>query len=330
MDIHVRAENIVKTFGSTRALNGVDLTVPSGSVLGVLGPNGAGKTTLIRILATLSRPDSGTVDVAGCDALKDPVAVRARIGLTGQYASVDEELTGRENLTLIGRLLGMRSAACRARADELLDRFGMQEASGRAVRTYSGGMRRRIDLAASLVGSPEVLFLDEPTTGLDPRSREELWSVVRELRREGTTVLLTTQYLEEADQLADRITVVDHGVVVAEGTPQELKRDTGTQTLVVKPSDPGHVNQTMQILRDAHGTEPVLSADGVTVTVLTDDPLMLSMVVSRLATAGIAADEISLRLPSLDDAFLALTGITSPDSLSESRSATTNIESASA
>ena len=198
------------------------------------------------------------------------------------------------------------------------------------MRTYSGGMRRRIDLAASLVGSPEVLFLDEPTTGLDPRSREELWSVVRELRREGTTVLLTTQYLEEADQLADRITVVDHGVVVAEGTPQELKRDTGTQTLVVKPSDPGHVSQTMQILRDAHGTEPVLSADGVTVTVLTDDPLMLSMVVSRLATAGIAADEISLRLPSLDDAFFALTGITSPDSLSESRSATTNIESASA
>ncbi|WP_273167554.1 ATP-binding cassette domain-containing protein [Actinomyces israelii] len=308
MKMDVRAEGLVKTFGKTLALDGVDLAVPRGSVLGVLGPNGAGKTTLVRILATLSRPDSGTVRVAGCDAVRDPVAVRARIGLTGQYASVDEELTGQENLILIGRLLGLRPADSRARANDLLDRFGMQEASGRPVKTYSGGMRRRIDLALSLVGRPEVLFLDEPTTGLDPRSREDLWSVVRELRSDGMTVLLTTQYLEEADQLADRITVIDHGVVVAEGTPQELKRETGAQTLVVKASDPGRVGRLVQIVRDIHGSEPVVAPDGVTVTVPTDDPLMLSAIVRRLDADGIATDEVALRLPSLDDAFFALTG----------------------
>ncbi|WP_304451233.1 ATP-binding cassette domain-containing protein [Nocardiopsis sp. YSL2] len=317
MDTCIRATGLVKRFGETTALDGVDLEVPTGSILGVLGPNGAGKTTAVRILATLSRPDEGSVHVAGYDALRDPVAVRSRIGLTGQYASVDEELTGRENLELIGQLLRMPSREWKARARELVKRFDLVEAGGRPVKTYSGGMRRRIDLASSLVGRPRVLYLDEPTTGLDPRSRGDLWRIVRELADDGTTVLLTTQYLEEADELADRITVIDHGRVVAEGSPQELKRTTGSQTLHVRTVEPADTDRVVGLLADLLGTTPVLSSDGTTITAPTDDPVLLSALVRRLDQEAIATDELALRVPSLDDVFFSLTGRPLPDHTAE-------------
>ncbi|HEX3647684.1 MAG TPA: ATP-binding cassette domain-containing protein, partial [Pseudonocardiaceae bacterium] len=230
------AEDLTKRFGSTVALAGVSFAVPTGAIVGVLGPNGAGKTTAVRILATLLRPDGGHATVGGHDVVRDAVAVRGMIGLTGQYASVDEDLTGAENLVLIGRLLELPRLAARARAAELLARFDLSDAAGRAAKTYSGGMRRRLDLAASLVGRPRVLYLDEPTTGLDPHSRADVWRMIRTLAADGVTVLLTTQYLDEADHLADRITVIDHGKVVADGRPDELKRRTGGQTLEVRPT----------------------------------------------------------------------------------------------
>src|SRR5690349_223909 len=234
----IHAEGLTKRFDDTLALDGVDLSVPQGTVLGVLGPNGAGKTTAVRILATLPRPDAGSATVAGHDVLREPDAVRRAIGLTGQYAAVDEQLTGRENLVLVGRLLDLTRAAAARRAEELLDQFGLADAADRRTRTYSGGMRRRLDLAASLVGRPEVIYLDEPTTGLDPSKREDMWDVVRELTLQGTTVLLTTQYLEEADALADAISVFDRGRVIAHGTPDELKAIVGGRTLRVRPADP--------------------------------------------------------------------------------------------
>ena len=308
MSFAIRAEGLVKRFGPTTALAGVDLEVPAGTIRGVLGPNGAGKTTAVRVLATLLRPDAGQATVAGHDVVRQPVAVRARIGLTGQYASVDEELTGQENLVLIGRLLEMSRRDARARAAELLDRFELTEAGGRAVRTYSGGMRRRLDLAASLVGRPEVLYLDEPTTGLDPRSRNQVWDLVRGLSaEEGVTVLLTTQYLEEADQLADRISVIDSGRVVADGRAEELKRRTGGQTLQVRPSDAADLPRVRGILAELTGARPKVIEDSGLLTAPVDDPVLLSTLVRRLDDAGITADELALRLPSLDEVFLAIT-----------------------
>ncbi|MFI0465260.1 ATP-binding cassette domain-containing protein [Saccharopolyspora sp. 5N102] len=308
MSFAIQAEGLVKRFGSTTALAGVDLAVPAGTILGVLGPNGAGKTTAVRILATLLRPDAGTATVAGYDVLRQPVAVRSRIGLTGQYASVDEELTGIENLVLIGRLLEMPKRDAKARAAELLERFDLTDAGGRAIKTYSGGMRRRLDLAASLIGRPEVLYLDEPTTGLDPRSRNQVWDMVRTLSAEGVTVLLTTQYLEEADQLADRISVIDHGRVVADGRADELKRRVGGQTLQVRPTDLANVPAVRRILAELTGAEPATNDDSGLLTTPVDDPVLLSTLVRRLDDAGITADELALRLPSLDEVFLAITG----------------------
>ena len=258
MNNAVLAEGLAKRFGETTALDGVDLAVRTGSVLGLLGPNGAGKTTAVRILTTLLAPDAGHAEVCGHDVVRDAHRVRGLIGLTGQYASVDEMLTGTENLVLIGRLLGLPRAQARARARELLAQFDLADAAGRAAKTYSGGMRRRLDLAASLVSRPRVLFLDEPTTGLDPRSRLDMWQVVRELVADGVTVLLTTQYLDEADQLADEIAVVDHGRLIATGTPAELKARTGAQPLVVRPADAADLPIVRSVVRDVTGADPVV------------------------------------------------------------------------
>ena len=304
----IQAEGLVKHFGDTKALDGVDLEVPFGQVVGVLGPNGAGKTTAVRILATLMKPDAGRATVGGYDVVADPVRVRSLIGLTGQYASVDEDLNGIENLVLIGRLYGHSRAQAKARATELLERFELAKAAKRPIRTYSGGMRRRIDLAASLVGRPEVLYLDEPTTGLDPHARNEVWDVVRGLVAEGATVLLTTQYLEEADQLADKITVFDHGRVVADGRADELKRRVGGQTLQVRPTQLSDMDAVNRILGDLSGVRPTRDDGSGLLTAPVNDPVLLSTLVRKLDEAGITADELALRLPSLDEVFLALTG----------------------
>ncbi|MFY1695326.1 MULTISPECIES: ATP-binding cassette domain-containing protein [unclassified Solwaraspora] len=300
------AEGLVKRFGPTTALAGVDLAVRTGTVFGLLGPNGAGKTTAVRVLATLLQPDAGQARVQGFDVVRQAHQVRQVIGLTGQYASVDETLTGTENLIMIGRLLGLSRADARSRARELLTEFHLTDAGSRAAKTYSGGMRRRLDLAASLVGRPQVLFLDEPTTGLDPRSRNELWELVRGLVASGVTVLLTTQYLEEADQLADELAVVDHGRVIASGTPEELKAKTGAQVLAVRPTDPTTLPTVLATLRELSGNEPALSQ--TTVTVSTADSELLPAVVRRLDEAGVKVGELALRGSSLDEVFLSLTG----------------------
>ncbi|WP_439384128.1 ATP-binding cassette domain-containing protein [Amycolatopsis lexingtonensis] len=310
----IQAEGLVKHFGETKALDGVDLEVPFGQVVGVLGPNGAGKTTAVRILATLMKPDEGRATVGGYDVVKDPVRVRSLIGLTGQYASVDEDLNGTENLVLIGRLYGMPRAHAKKRAAELIERFELTKAAKRPIRTYSGGMRRRLDLAASLVGGPEVLYLDEPTTGLDPHARNEVWDVVRGLVAEGATVLLTTQYLEEADQLADKITVFDHGRVVADGRADELKRRVGGQTLQVRPTQLADMDAVDRILADLAGVRPSRDNGTGLLTAPVNDPVLLSTLVRKLDEAGITADELALRLPSLDEVFLALTGHTAESS----------------
>ncbi|SEH01800.1 oleandomycin transport system ATP-binding protein [Nonomuraea solani] len=308
MTYAIQAEGLIKRYGDKAALDGVDLEVPAGKVMGVLGPNGAGKTTTVRILATLLRPDGGRATVGGHDVLKDPVRVRTLIGLTGQYASVDESLSGVENLILLGRLLNLSKRQARARAAELLERFELTDAATRPISTFSGGMRRRLDLAASLVGRPQVLFLDEPTTGLDPHTRNELWEIVRGLVADGSTVLLTTQYLEEADQLADRITVIDHGRVVAEGTPGELKRRIGGQILHVRPTVTADADAVARMLGDLTGARPAADPNTGLLTVPAADPMLISALVRRLDLAGITADELGLRLPSLDEVFLALTG----------------------
>ncbi|MFD6714175.1 ABC transporter [Micromonospora sp. TSRI0369] len=307
MSYAFEAEGLVKRFGTTTALAGIDLAARRGTVLGVLGPNGAGKTTAVRILATLLRPDEGRATVGGHDVVTDAARVRRLIGLTGQYASVDEDLTGTQNLVLIGRLLDLSRREARARAAELLAWFGLTDAAGRPAKTYSGGMRRRLDLAASLVGRPEVIYLDEPTTGLDPAKREEMWGVVRSLVDDGSTVLLTTQYLDEADALADEISVIDHGRVIAHGTPGELKRIAGSQTIVVRPTDPGRIGAVAEILRAATGADPELPRPGV-LTVPVDDDAPFTAVVRRLDEAGIGVVELALRLPSLDEVFFTLTG----------------------
>jgi oleandomycin transport system ATP-binding protein len=301
----ILAEGLVKRFGQTIALNGVDLAVRPGTVLGMLGPNGAGKTTAVRILATLLRPDEGRATVGGLDVERDAHRVRAMIGLTGQYASVDEALTGSENLRLIGRLLGLSRAGARRRAAELLADFRLEDAADRAVKTYSGGMRRRLDLAASLIGRPQVLFLDEPTTGLDPRARSEVWDITRELVSSGVSVLLTTQYLDEADQLADEIVVIDHGRVIAGGTPDELKRQTGAQTLAVRPELAADVEKVRAVVAELAAKPEIANA---VVTAQVTDPAVLPAVVRRLDDAGVRLAELTLRTSTLDEVFLAITG----------------------
>jgi oleandomycin transport system ATP-binding protein len=303
----IEAEGLVKTFGSVRALDGIDLTVREGIVFGLLGPNGAGKTTAIRVLATLLRPDAGRASVGGFDVVRQAAEVRRLIGLTGQYAAVDELLSGKENLYMIGRLIGLSAPSARARATELLASFDLLDAAGKVVKQYSGGMRRRLDLAASLVGHPRFLYLDEPTTGLDPRSRLDLWAMVRRLVYEGTTVILTTQYLDEADQLANEIVVVDHGRVIAAGTPLELKSKVGGQVLEVRPSDPASLPEATKILEE-FDSDTTIHTDGELVAVTIVDRSALGAVVRRLDDAGIAVDDLSLRRPSLDEAFLSLTG----------------------
>jgi oleandomycin transport system ATP-binding protein len=303
----IEAEGLVKRFGSTVALDGVDLSVRTGSVLGVLGPNGAGKTTAVRILATLLRPDAGHAKVNGLDVITQSVQVRRQIGLTGQYASVDEDLTGTENLVLIGRLLDLPRRDARSRAKELLANFDLTEAADKAAKHYSGGMRRRLDLAASLVGRPSVMYLDEPTTGLDPSKREDMWQLVRTLVADGTTVLLTTQYLDEADALADEICVIDHGKVIANGTPDELKQIVGGQTLQVKPLNSDDLPSVARIL-ETISTGPTEShARGVLSVPVAGDAVLADVAV-RLAAQGIGVAEFSLRLPSLDEVFFSLTG----------------------
>jgi oleandomycin transport system ATP-binding protein len=307
-DIAIEARGLVKRFGKTTALDGVDLTARTGTVLGLLGPNGAGKTTAVRILATLIRPDAGTARVLGYDAQRDAHQVRQLIGLTGQYASVDELLSGSNNLLMIGRLLGIPRKQAKKRAAELLERFDLTEAARRPAKTYSGGMRRRLDLAASLVGRPRVLFLDEPTTGLDPRSRGELWDIVRGLTADGVSVLLTTQYLEEADQLCNDITVIDHGRVIAAGTPDELKAKVGGQVLAVTPADPSQLANVESVITKRTGLTPATEPDSGTVTVQVPDSALLPALVRELDDKGIAIGEFALRRATLDEVFLTLTG----------------------
>ena len=307
----VEVEGLVRRFGETTALAGVDFAVRPGTVLGLLGPNGAGKTTAVRVLATLLRPDSGTARVGGFDVVSQAHQVRQLIGLTGQYASVDDALTGTENLIVIGRLLGMSRSDARARASELLRSFGIEDAADRAAKTYSGGMRRRLDLAASLVGDPQILFLDEPTTGLDPVARREMWALVRRMVADGVTVLLTTQYLDEADELADSLVVIDRGRVIADGTPDELKAHVGTQSLVVRPADPADVAALMRMLAESSGSEPTVQ--GARVTVAVSGAASVPAIMRRLDEAGIALEEMSLRSASLDEVFIALTGHVAED-----------------
>jgi oleandomycin transport system ATP-binding protein len=302
----ILAEGLVKRFGKTTALDGVDLAVRTGSVLGLLGPNGAGKTTAVRVLATLLQPDEGRATVGGYDVVSDGHRVRQLIGLTGQYAAVDEKLTGTENLLMIGRLLGMPKREAKERARELLADFGLSDAAGRATKTYSGGMRRRLDLAASLVGRPRLLYLDEPTTGLDPRARLELWELVRRLVTTGVTVLLTTQYLDEADQLADDIVVIDHGKVISTGTPDELKARVGGQLLTVRPLDPGHLSTVESVVGRVVDSTP--EVEGPRVLAAVSDPAALPAVVRGLDEAGVVVTELALRSASLNEVFLSLTG----------------------
>jgi len=304
----IEATGLVKRFGKTTALAGVDLTAREGRVLAVLGPNGAGKTTAVRILATLLRPDGGRASVCGYDVQRDAYQVRQLIGLTGQYASVDEGLSGTNNLIMIGRLLGLPRAQARARAAELLARFELAEAAGRTVKTYSGGMRRRLDLAASLIGRPRVLFLDEPTTGLDPNSRSDVWAMIRGLVAEGVTVLLTTQYLDEADHLAHDIVVIDRGKVIATGTPDELKTRAGGQVLLVAPSDPARLPEIAALLEALAGAEVSTDAEAGTVSAPVTDKALFPRVARELDDRGIELAEFTLRKPSLDEVFFAITG----------------------
>jgi daunorubicin resistance ABC transporter ATP-binding subunit len=309
VDAIIEAEGLVKAFGDrVRALDGLTLTVQRGSIYGLLGPNGAGKTTLIRILATVLPPDAGTARIAGIDIRTDPAGVRAQIGLAGQYAAVDDYLTGRENVEMIGRLYGLPRGEARRRAGEVLERIHLAEVADRRVKTYSGGMRRRLDLAASLVGRPQVLFLDEPTAGLDPASRHDLWALIGDLVDTGTTVLLTTQYLEEADQLADRIAVIDHGRLVSEGTAPQLKDRVGGAVVELRVAAADRA-RTLQALRDGGAEDPTIDEhDGRVVLPAPDGSRTLTVALRRLDAAGITAEDAALRKPTLDEVFLALTG----------------------
>ncbi|MFF4716788.1 ATP-binding cassette domain-containing protein [Streptomyces eurythermus] len=305
----IYAEGLVKTFGDVRALDGVDLDVPEGTVLGLLGPNGAGKTTTVRCLTTLLRPDSGKAVVAGVDVLRHPDAVRRSIGLSGQFAAVDEYLTGRENLQMVGRLYQMRAKAAKARAAELLEQFHLADAADRPAKTYSGGMRRRLDLAAALVVSPPVMFMDEPTTGLDPRNRQQLWEVIKQLVSGGTTLLLTTQYLEEADHLAHDIAVVDHGRVIAQGTSDQLKARTGGERVEVVVQDRERMATAAEVLRGFGKGETTVEEHTRRLTVpVSGGAKLLAEIIRELDIRGIGIDDIGLRRPTLDDVFLSLTG----------------------
>ena len=302
------AEGLAKRFGDVRALDGVDLAAREGSILGLLGPNGAGKTTAVRILTTLIQPDAGHATVGGYDVVRQAVEVRQLIGLTGQYAAVDELLSGHENLVMIGRLLGLGKKESRERSAELLERFELSDAASKIVKQYSGGMRRRLDLAASLVGNPRFLFLDEPTTGLDPRSRRQVWDMIGGLVSQGTTVLLTTQYLEEADLLADEIVVMDHGQVVAAGTADQLKAKVGGQVVEVQPVDAANVPAVREMIAKLAGTEPSVDEDAQMITAPVADDEVLAKAVKRFHTAGIRVAHLAMRRPSLDEVFLTLTG----------------------
>jgi ABC-2 type transport system ATP-binding protein len=304
----IETTGLTKSFGETRALAGVDLRIRKGSVYGMLGPNGAGKTTTIRILATLLKPDGGSATVLGHDIVREAGQVREKVSLTGQYASVDEDLTGHENLVLVGRLLGLGWRAARARATELLDAFGLADAAGRQVLTYSGGMRRRIDIAASLVTIPELLFLDEPTTGLDPRSRNQVWDLVRRIAAEGTTVLLTTQYLDEADRLAERMAVVDQGRVIAEGTSGELKASVGSSALHVRVARADQRALAQELIEHVLSSGVLPSTDATEVAARLEHVGQAAAVLSALTERGVELAQFDVGNPSLDEVFLALTG----------------------
>jgi len=307
----IETSGLIKTFGDTRALDGVDLRIREGSVYGLLGPNGAGKTTTIRILATLLTPDAGIATVLGHDVVREAATVRQKVSLTGQYASVDEDLTGTENLVLVGRLLGLSWRDARRRSAELLEAFGIAEAAGRQVQTYSGGMRRRIDIAASLVAIPEVLFLDEPTTGLDPRSRNQVWELVRRIAGEGTTVLLTTQYLDEADRLAERLAVIDHGRVIAEGTSRDLKALVGSNALHLRLASADQRSMAEELVHQILGDGLLPVADPAELAARLQTPAQAADVLAALTGRGVEVAEFSVGSPSLDEVFLALTGRTS-------------------
>jgi ABC-2 type transport system ATP-binding protein len=306
-ELVISVRGLVKSFGKVRALNGIDLSAAQGTVLGLLGPNGAGKTTAVRVMTTLLKPDAGTVRVAGLDAVHDAARLRQKIGLAGQYAAVDENLTGTENLVMVGRLYGRSRAAARERAMELLRSFDLLDAARRPLKTYSGGMRRRLDLAAALVARPPVLFLDEPTTGLDPRSRVDLWGTIEELVAQGTTVLLTTQHLDEADRLATAIVVIDHGRVIAEGTPDQLKDSAAAEVLEATLVDPSAARLAARALAPMSDQPPTISDGSVRLTLRTRSGALVEAV-RRLDEAGVAVDDLAMRRPTLDDVFLSLTG----------------------
>ncbi len=308
MEPAIETRALVKLFGNVRAVDGIDLVVPRGSVFGLLGPNGAGKTTTVRMLATLLRPDGGSARVLGHDVVGEPHAIRARVSLNGQFASVDEELTGHENLVLIARLLGFSWRGARERAQALLAAFDLSDAGKRLVRTYSGGMRRRLDIAASLVTGSELLFLDEPTTGLDPRSRSQVWDIVRAIASEGTTVLLTTQYLEEADRLADRLAVIEHGKVIAEGTSRELKQSVGGRSLQLRLVDAARADEARALLAEALGSTATDGEEPGSFSVRILHEERVPQALAALAAGGLGIAEFSLAQPSLDDVFFALTG----------------------
>jgi ABC-2 type transport system ATP-binding protein len=327
-DLAIETAGLVKVFGKTRAVDGIDLAVPAGTVYGVLGPNGAGKTTAVRVLATLLRPDGGEAKIFGHDVVREADAVRSRVSLTGQYASVDEDLTGTENLVLLARLLGYRKPAARERAAQLLEAFGLTDAADRQVKNYSGGMHRRIDIAASILSTPDLLFLDEPTTGLDPRSRNQVWEIIRTVVAHGTTVLLTTQYLDEADRLAGRIAVIDHGKVIAEGTPGELKSSVGAGAVHIRLRDAGQRPDAARVLTATLGTQVQLDADPVALTARISGEQtesgaaeQASRALAELAQSGITVDEFSLGQPSLDEVFLTLTGRPTTDTETEKEAA---------
>jgi ABC-2 type transport system ATP-binding protein len=315
----IEASGLVKTFGAVRAVDGVDLRIRQGSVYGLLGPNGAGKTTTIRILATLLQPDAGTATVLGHDVVREARIVRQNVSLTGQYASVDEDLTGHENLVLVGRLLGLPWRGARQRAEELLEAFGLADAAGRQVQTYSGGMRRRIDIAASLVTIPAVLFLDEPTTGLDPRSRGQVWDLVRRIAAEGTTVLLTTQYLDEADRLADRLAVVDHGRVIAEGTSRELKASVGSSTLHLRLANADQRALALQLVERVLSDGMLPGTEPLELSARLERPAQAAAVLTALTESHVDLAQFAVGNPSLDEVFLALTGRPAEDPTAESK-----------
>jgi ABC-2 type transport system ATP-binding protein len=309
MDAAIKVEGLIKQFGDVKALDGVDLETPMNKVFALLGPNGAGKTTLVRVLTTLLTPDEGKASVLGMDVVRDRIQLRKEIGLAGQYAAVDEYLTGRENLMMIGQLYHLNRNEAKRRADDLLERFSLTDAGGRPAKTYSGGMRHRLDLAASLVGQPQILFLDEPTTGLDPRTRLDLWEMIRELVRGGTTLLLTTQYLEEADELADRIAVMNKGRIIAEGTADELKAEVGNDILELRVEDANDIDKAVNALEDIAADQPQIDRDGGTMMLpVPDGAQSVIEAVRRLDDADVKLADFSLRRPSLDDVFLSLTG----------------------